>query len=345
VRRRVFVSASLLAAGAAVLVWRSASRSFSHRAQPTGDGRFVARAAALAFDTSVSICALHDDPALAQRAASRAIRLVVELDALLTVQRRGSQVSRLNAAGTLDHPDPHLVHLLHFAQTLASASRGAFDPSVQPLWDLHLACQRRRCLPSRAELARARARIDWSAIEVSARRVRLARGMAITLNGAIQGYAADLAFDSLANDGVPDALIDAGEFGALGRNPSGKPWRVGIQHPRDPAALIAVVPMDGRFLATSGDYSSYFTDDFASNHIFDPSTGESPTGLSSVAVAAPSGLLADGLTKPMMVLDLAAARRLLRQFPGTGAIWIDKSARLVATQDLMIEPITSAANG
>ena len=67
-----------------------------------------------------------------------------------------------------------------------------------------------------------------------------------------------------------------------------------------------------------------------------PHTGVSPTALSSVAVAAPTGMQADALTKPMMVLDLAAARALLARFPGAGAIWIDKGARIVATQDLAL---------
>ena len=90
--------------------------------------------------------------------------------------------------------------------------------------------------------------------------------------------------------------------------------------------------MDGRFLATSGDYSTSFTQDFALNHIFDPRTGASPPGLSSVSVAARTGLLADGLTKPMMVLDLEAAQRLLDRYPGAGAVWIDKSAHVVANR-------------
>jgi len=337
VRRRLFVSASLLATGAlGALAWtRAGPREGTAR---FSDGRTLVRGAALAFDSSVSICVLHDDPALARRALSRALRAIGELDARLTVQRPGSQVSELNAKGRLDRPDAHLVRLLEFAQTLAEASGGTFDPTVQPLWELHSDCQRRGCAPDPEQLAQARGRIDWRSVDVRARRVTLAPRTSITLNGLVQGYAADLAFDSLAQHGVTDALIDAGEYGALGASPSGGAWRVGIQHPRDTSGLIGVVPMDGRFLATSGDYSTHFTDDFVSHHIFDPHTGVSPRALSSVAVAAPSGLLADGLTKPMMVLDLAAAQRLLSRYPGAGAVWIDKSSRIVATRDIVIEP-------
>src|SRR5262249_13396708 len=150
-----------------------------------------------------------------------------------------------------------------------------------PLWELYSACQRGAQAPSRSQISAARRRIDWRAIDAGPRCIRLAPGRSITLNGIVQGYAADLAVDALAQDGVTDALIDAGEDGALGSNRYREPWRVGIQHPRDPTALIGVVPMDGRFLATSGDYSTHFTDDFSVNHIFDPRTGVSPPALSA----------------------------------------------------------------
>jgi len=94
--------------------------------------------------------------------------------------------------------------------------------------------------------------------------------------------------------------------------------------------------MDGRFLATSGDYATPFTDDFVHHHIFDPRTGDSPGGLSSVVVAAGSGMEADGLTKPMMVLERSLAKALLSRFPGSGAAWIDKSARIAGSQDLLL---------
>jgi thiamine biosynthesis lipoprotein len=339
-KRRLFVSASLLAAGAAAAWpwWSWRARPWAQPLERAADGRFVVRAAALAFDTSISVCVLHEDRERARRAAARALSRVAELDAKLVVQRPGSQVSRLNASGRLERPSPHLVCLLEFAQTLAGASGGAFDPTVQPLWELHRECQRRGRTAGRNELAEARSRVDFATIDANSRRVRLPPRRSITLNGLVQGYAADVAFDSLAQDGVLDALIDAGEYGALGSNPAGRPWRVGIQHPRDPSALIGAVPMDGRFLATSGDYSMSFSDDFRLNHIFDPHTGVSPLRFSSVAVAAGSGLVADGLTKPMMVLDLAAGQRLLGRYPGAGAVWIDKSSRIVATRNLIVEP-------
>ena len=84
----------------------------------------------------------------------------------------------------------------------------------------------------------------------------------------------------------------------------------------------------GNALAVSGDYATTFTADFSVNHIFDPRTGRSPAAWSSAAVLAATGMEADGLTKPMMALELGQARALLARFPGAGAVWIDKQGRL-----------------
>jgi thiamine biosynthesis lipoprotein len=342
-RRRTFLAGSLLsAAGVAGWSWRERLVAAGGAAQGgltarMPDGRTLVRDAAVAFGTTVSIAALHDDPAEAAAGIRDALGAIRRVDALMTVYRPGSELSRLNAAGVLERPDPHLVRVLEFSVRLAALSGGAFDPTVQPLWGLWAERRREGRLPSAAELAAARALVDWTALDVSPDRVVLRRpAMGVTLNGVAQGYAADLAIAALRARGVADALVDAGEHGAAGARQPGQPWTVGIRHPRAPDDVIAAVPMDGRFVAVSGDYATAFSDDLLFHHVLDPHTGVSPTALSSVAVAAPTGMEADGLTKPMMVLDLPRARALLARFPGAGAAWIDKDARIVGAQDLAL---------
>jgi len=345
-RRRTFVTGTLLAAGAtAAAVWRAragwplagARQGRGALGEPLPDGRRLVREAGLAFGTTVSVAAVHQDPDLARAAARAALAEVRRVDALMTVYRPDSQVGRLNSSGVLLEPAPDLVRVLEFSQVLAERSGGTFDVTVQPLWRCHDEARRLGRQPAASELAAARALVGWRDLEVSSRRVTLGRpGMAITLNGVAQGYAADLALAALRRGGVEDALIDAGEFGAAGDRQRGQPWTVGLQHPRDPAAVLGAVAMDGRFLASSGDYQSAFTADFASHHVLDPSTGRSPPGLSGAVVLAATGMEADGLTKPMMVLDRSRAQRLLDLFPGAGAAWIDKAGRVAGSRDLRL---------
>lgn len=341
-RRRSFVTGMLLAAaGTALPPWRwragAAARGGGVR-ERLADGRVLARDAALAFGTTVSVSAVHEDGEAAAAAVAAALGAAREIDRLMTVYRPESQVGRLNAEGVLERPDPRLVHVLEVSRRLAAASSGAFDPTVQPLWLLHAEARRRGRPASPAELAEARARVDWTALDVSPRRIALRRsGMAITLNGIAQGYAADLALAALRERGVADALVDTGEHGAEGTR-AGRPWTIGLRHPRDPGALVAALPMDGRFVAASGDYETPFSDDLSLHHVLDPRTGRSPPGLSCVVVAAASGVEADALTKPMMILDRAAAQALLDRFPGAGAAWLDKEGRVVGTRGLKLLP-------
>ncbi len=347
-QRRMFITGSLLAAATtAAAVWRARADVSSGggprprlAGEPLPDGRMLVRGAALAFGTTVSMAAVHEDPQRALAAIREALEETRRIDALMTVFRPESQVSRLNATGELSHPDPHLVRVLEFSQRLAALSDGSFDPTVQPLWSLFVACAREGRLPARDEIARARSLVGWTALEVSPRRIALGRpGMSITLNGIAQGYAADVASAVLRERGIADALIDTGEWGAAGSRQPRRPWTVGIQHPRDPAALLGAVAMDGRFLATSGDYATPFSTDRRYHHVFDPHTGVSPPRLSSAVVAAATGLEADGLTKPMMVLDQARAQALLSRFRGAGAVWVGKDGRILASRGIRLVAI------
>ena len=68
------------------------------------------------------------------------------------------------------------------------------------------------------------------------------------------------------------------------------PWRVAIQHPRDPEAFLGTVMLhDGQSAATSGDYQRYYElNGIRYHHILDPQTGQPSRLHQSVTVIAPS---------------------------------------------------------
>ena len=174
--------------------------------------------------------------------------------------------------------------------------------------------------------------MDWRRVEIGPRRIRLAGpGTAVTLNGIAQGYAADRVRDVLLSRGVRHALVNTGEFGSLGRNADGNAWTVGIQHPRQPDAYLALTRLDGRFLSTSGDYATAFSPDFLHHHIFDPRTGLSPVEFSSVTILARTGMESDALTKVLFVLGVEKGLDQIRAVPGADALCLLKDGRRVST--------------
>jgi len=296
------------------------------------------RRALLGFGTTLSISAAHRDARTLERALDAAVAQLQRIEGQMSLFDAGSALSRLNRDGRLAPAPAELRELLVIAQAVAAASDGAFDVTVQPLWQAFAAAQRAGRLPTPAEVARARQQVGWQGLEIDGSALRLHRpGMAVTLNGIAQGYAADRVREVLAAHGIEHALVDAGEFAPLGHSPRGSAWTLGVADPRAEAQLLARLQADGRCVATSADNLTTFSADRRHHHIFDPRTGYSPTALSAVTVVAERGALADALTKVLFMARPAELPALAARW-GVDALWVDKAGRWQATPGLALAP-------
>ena len=188
---------------------------------------------------------------------------ITRLERIFSLYRADSALSRLNRQGRLDAPPLELVELLAFSARVSAATGGAFDVTVQPLWDLyagHFADPaadpagpaERRSLPPWHWSTGARSRSTPAGSHFSR------PGMAVTLNGVAQGYITDRIADLLRGRGFDNVLVELGEIRALGRHPDGTPWRAGIADPRNPSTVLLELPLADIALATSGGYGTWF---------------------------------------------------------------------------------------
>lgn len=278
-----------------------------------------------AFGTTIRISLFHPEPLVAELATKDALRAVRKVERVTSIANPSSQVFQLNRDGALARPDPHLLAVLDQARALSVLTRGAFDITVQPLWQLYRHAPQANGRPLQSERLKASVKVGWQRVLFDTERVAFMRpGMQLTLNGLARGYAADRALAALRAHGIADALVDTGDFTSDGGQPGQRPWTVGVADPRDPAALAATMRLDGRSAATSGDYASTFTPDFVHHHIFDPGTGESPQELAGVTVLAPTGMLADGLSTAFMVMGSRKSHALAATLPGVDLMTINK---------------------
>jgi FAD:protein FMN transferase len=292
--------------------------------------------ALLGFGTTLWLRAAHRDAETVERALDAAVRAIRHVEAQMSLFDPASAVSRLNHDGELRDPDADLLQVLRLAQQVAARSAGAFDITVQPLWQAWEAARRAGRMPTPHELSKARALVGWRGVEVEAARVRLRRpGMAITLNGIAQGYAADLARERLRAHGIEHALLDTGEWAPLGHAPGEQPWRLAVADPRNAAQPVVALQARGRSVATSSDAHTTFTADLRHHHIFDPRSGESPAQLASVTVLAHSCALADALTKVMFMGGIADALALAQRW-GVDVLAIDKAGRWQASPGCIV---------
>lgn len=335
-RRRFLLG--MLGTGTALAAF-AAHRSLRHAAT-SGDGEphlpdglELAVRSGNAFGTRVSISVIHRDGTTAQRALEAAFAQLELVDQLMSLYRPDSAVRRLNEQRELVRPHPYVYRVLRAAEDTARQTDGAFDITVQPLWDAYASASQEGREPDAATLTNALRLISWRDVDISPSRVRLRReGSAITLNGIAQGFAADRVLETLRSAGIEHALVDSGEIGTLGDRTPGEAWTVGVQHPRQPDAFACLTRLRGRCLSTSGDYATSFRADYRDHHIFDPQSGRSPGEFASVTIAAPTATAADALSTAVFVLGLNRGLELVRSTPDADAFFVCKDGRTLSTE-------------
>lgn len=284
--------------------------------------------------TTLSLRAGHAAAERADAGLDAAVNAIRHVERHMSLFNPDSALCHLNREGVLNQPDPDFVKILMLAKSVSGRSQGAFDVTVQPLWDAWQSAKLLHRLPTANEIKLARSKTGWHHLEITAERIRfLQPGMALTLNGIAQGYASDLAREALRLQGVEHALIDTGEWSTLGQSADSRPWSFGVENPRQLDAIIASIVSDGRAIATSSDTHCSFSTDLRHHHIFDPRTGYSPREMASVTVLAPTCALADALTKVMFMASPKRAVTLAKHWQ-VDVLVVDKAGRLYASPGL-----------
>ena len=246
----------------------------------------------------------------------------------------GSDISRYRAAaaGTWLPLPEHFQRVLDCALEVASASGGAFDPTIGPLvdlWGFGSAGNARR-VPDAEAIERERSRGGWQRLQRRADGHELLQpgGLQLDLSAIAKGYGADLVAEQLRARGIDAALVEVGgEIRVYGRKPDGDGWRVLVESALDEEARPDEMParvlvLDDAAVATSGDRWHRFEQDgqrYA--HTIDPRTGRPVVdAAASVTVVAADAMHADAWATALTVLGadaglaLASARGLAARF-------------------------------
>lgn len=260
------------------------------------------------------------DIAVARSVAQSVTAEIDRLEGALSLFRETSEISHLNRNGHLPHPSADFHAALQLAQSIAAATGGLFDPTVQSLWEAHadwFASDQRAALPPDATIVAARRNVGWRGMSLASDFVSMRPGQRITLNGLGQGYVTDRIAGLLRARGFSHVLIDLGEQCALGAQADGLPWMV-ARAGSEPIAL-----RDGG-LATSEASGCVFGADGAAHHLFDPRSGRSAAHWRRITVHHRSAAVADALSTALYAATPREAGRIVARFPGI-VVWATAS--------------------
>ncbi len=304
VSRRRALTILAAGAGAALLPWLPT---------PARARYFEWTGTAMGADATIRL--YHHDRAVAEAAVEAARAEIERLEALFSLYRPQSELSRLNADGFLARPSHDMRRIMALARHFGDLSDGAFDVTVQTLWRLYVDHFARADAdpagPTRDAIAEALTRVDYRRVVATADGVALAPGMSVTLNGIAQGYVTDRVAELLRGRGWSHVLVNLGETRALDGRADGSPWSVAIDGARTGNGAPVVIGLADRAVATSGGYATRFDATGRHHHLFDPTCGESSRHYRAVTVVADDATTADALSTALYVTAPERAAKLL----------------------------------
>ena len=293
----------------------------------------------LMMGTVVEISALGKSEADLKEALDAAFAAMAEVERIADRHLETSELSRINreASRAPVEVSPALFDILVIAEEVSDRSGGAFDVTVAPLvdmWDFEGGGR----VPNVGEIERVMGVIGhWGIIlDREKKTVFFTKaGTKIDLGGVAKGYAVTKAEETLRELGVKHATVNAGgDIGIIGDR-MGRPWRVGVQNPRNPDGMVAILSLRDIAVVTSGDYERFFFENGVRyHHILDPKTGFPAGECRSVTVVYPDAAWADAFATALFVLGPKKALTLARDIPLLDVLIVDANGEIFTTPSI-----------
>ena len=258
-------------------------------------------------------------------------KLLEDFSASLSTYIPTSLISRINHNDANAVVDDYFRTVFNKAVEINRASDGVLDITVAPLvnlWGFGFTGDYPDMDPQKIDSLLQYVGMDKVRIEGD-RVVKDFPEMMLNMNAIAKGYAVDVIANFLISKDVRNFLVDiGGECAAQGVNGSGVVWRIQVDKPLEGAAYgadaQAVIFLDNRAMATSGNYRRYFEiDGLKYAHTIDPKTGYPVMhNLLSATVIADDCMTADAWATAFMASGLEKSIQLLQQHPELDALLV-----------------------
>jgi len=251
-----------------------------------------------------NITIYHPEKNKAEIILKNSVKKIYQLENLFSLYKKDSQLSILNREGILLSPDPEMLNLLSISKNYSNITNGAFDITVQPLWNFYTEhFSKYNSVPSNKKVAEILKLVNFNNIEIHKNKIQYAvEGMSSTLNGIAQGYITDRVAEILIESGIKNTLVQIGEYRGVGEHPEGRPWNLLISNPEHTSS-IGKLKIKNSSVATSSGIGTIIENTGKYNHIFDPKNGMSPIKHLQNTVVAQKATEADALSTAFLIMN------------------------------------------
>jgi len=226
-----------------------------------------------------------------------------------------------------------MVNIFNLSKKYSEMTNGAFDVTVQPLWNIYnKSFTDLGKPPSNTQISNALKLVDWKSIKVEKTKISYAiEGMSSTLNGIAQGYITDKIAESLINSGISNTLVQLGEYRGIGDHPEGRPWRLLISNPEHTNSIGEVEFTDAA-VATSAGLGTPFDLSGKYHHIFNPESGYNDNEYLQVSVISKTAAEADALATAFLIMNPKKSEALAKNLKVGFEVLNNQRKRIIITK-------------
>lgn len=296
-------------------------------------GPSLVRQRRVMMTTYVTIYAYGRKPAVSY-AIDRAFKRMQEVTDKFNAHNPQSPLYAFNQKGT-PIKDNEILGVVKTSLDISRQSGGAFDITVFPLvklWGFYDETSDQ--IPPEEKISEALTHVGYNHLILANGELKRDRDdVFIDLGGIAKGYVVGQGIEALKKAGVNSAIIQAGgDIYALGDN-KGRPWKIGIRHPRKDGLLGYIEVVDQAVMG-SGDYERFFVKNGKRyNHIIDPRTGYPAKGAIGVTVIYSDPTIADAWGPVLSILG-EAGLKVIEKIPGIQAVIVEDTGKIFYTSGL-----------
>lgn len=261
--------------------------------------------------------------------------ILKNFDGALSTYIPNSIITKFNEspAGAFYYTDSlgYFNDCMRISESVFNTTNGAFDPSVFPLLEIWGFLKEISNIPDSLSIRENLRNIGFTPgyhyshfpNEIDSLPSKITKRtpqFKIVFNAIAQGQAVDVLCEYLEQKGARNYFVEiGGEVRVKGVNDQGNVWSIGIDKPIENSdaqnrELIHVIELDGKAVATSGNYRQFYERDGVKySHTLSPKTGYPVTHqLLSATVISASCALADGYATAFMVMGTEKAKTFIK---------------------------------